>query len=269
MMVDRIGPAATCLSRFGVARRPSAFLQCDRRAIRLRRCRWRMCRTNLRRGARIVCDRTQKTRRTSSTVISGYFFPQPVPFQNQPMMRQEYEHRMAMPAGPGTSFIVPKPGLVLALTVALFDRPSRESGPQKILDRYLGTRITLEVFDLRFLIQRFGDEKPALATVGFALAMEFHPKQCRADSNGAFASVADLMLTPGSIGQCACDLVDTSQARPPASNDAETVQSAYTTTYSAFGQGDPHSRAARNFQDVAFSVFMKPVVQPRRPPEFF
>src|SRR5206468_10235666 len=109
MNVELTGPAATRLRRLGVARRPSAFFQCESLAPRLRFCRCLMCRTNLRRRPRMVCETTQKTLRTSSTVISGYFSPQPVPLQDQPVVRQEGECGVVVPTRPGSGFVIPEP----------------------------------------------------------------------------------------------------------------------------------------------------------------
>jgi hypothetical protein len=87
-MAERTGPAETRLSRSGVARRPRLRLQCDKRALRLRYCRCFIFRAKQRMPLWAVCGTKQNTRRVSSTVISGYFPPQPISLRNQPVMRQ-------------------------------------------------------------------------------------------------------------------------------------------------------------------------------------
>src|SRR5260221_1906424 len=176
-MVDLTGPAATRLRRSGVACGPKAFLQCDSRAERLRRCRCRIWRLSLHRGERAVCETTQKTRRTSSTVISGYFFPQPVSLKSQPVMRQERQCRMAMPPQPGSRLVVAQPGFILALPVALLDGPTREARSKELLDRGIRGGIAQKVLRLDVLVQRVRNEKPLFTTCGSLSPMSHHAQE--------------------------------------------------------------------------------------------
>ena len=266
-MVDLTGPAATRLSRSGVARRPSAFFQCERRAARLRTCRWRINRTSFRSGDRTVCETTQKARRTSSTVISGYFFPQPVPLQNQPMMRQEGERGVSMPSVPRTGFVVAQPRFVLSLSVTLLDRPSCKSDGEKFFDRSGGRGVALEVLGLSVLVHRGRDQEPTIPLFLFLAAMKSHPYQRSAHSDGPLAAVPDFMEAPGTLGQLAGQIIHPDQAWTPGTSNSKTLRNADWTPKTTFWQGDPNARAARDLQDVSFSVFMQPVVQPRCLPE--
>jgi hypothetical protein len=173
-MVDPTGPAATRLSRSRGARLPRAFFQCERRAVRWRTCRWRISRTRSRSGDRTVCETTQKTRRTSSTVISGY---SPVPFQYRPMMRQERQRRVSMPSGPRPGFVVAQPRFILALSVTLLDRPSCKSDGEQFFNRRGECGVALEVLHLMVLVRRVGDEEPTIPPLLFLASLKSRPNE--------------------------------------------------------------------------------------------
>ena len=195
-MVDLTGPAAIRLSRSGVARRPRLRFQCDNRAPRFRRCRCRICRAKLRRPLCGVRETKLNTRRASSTVISGYFPPQSVSLQNQPVMRQKRQGCMVVPSQPRAGFVVTEARFVLSLAMALFNGPSREGGSQQLLFADVGSRVAQEILRLLSLVERVRNEKPALRRLRPVAPTEKHPQQCRSNSNGTLTGVADFVNRP-------------------------------------------------------------------------
>src|SRR3990167_2919917 len=266
-VIPRTGPAATRSSTSCVARRPSACLQCPTRAARLRRWRYSMRSTTRSSGLALDWHVAMITRRVSSTVISGYFFPQPVALRDQEVVREKRERRVVVPSSPGARFVVAEPRLVLPLAMVLFDRPPGVAGAHHGVEGTADPRVGGEELPLPLLVKRLGQEKPPFGAETLVCALKANPQAHRLDDDRAFAGVANVEGRPDALGKHLGDLIDAHEAGPSGTKVGQSLQKADWTTSTRFWQGQPDLGADGQLQDVALPEFVQPVVQRRALPE--